>query len=288
MSGRLIKYDLLALGRILLPIQGSILGLSVLASIYFTFRMRSSLDYNRSNTSADDLLNGLAGLGIMLLGAVFIAGFLVTLFLIARHYYTNIYSDEGYLTMTLPATINQQIISKLISGFIWILINGLVMLLSLAILLFFGTATHGLINGSIAEGIGEVVDAITANSPLLFVVYPISAIIASLSQMFCIYTCISAGCAWAKKHRIALAVLLIFGVYIVTSIISSIANGVVGVLVGSGSSFDLLFSYMGAGMQPYFDYLLMTSLVGLVINIALIVAYYAFSHYALANRLNLE
>jgi hypothetical protein len=62
----------------------------------------------------------------------------VTLFLVARHFYTNIYSDEGYLTMTLPATVTQHIISKTVSGFIWLMINALVMLIGVALIVFLG------------------------------------------------------------------------------------------------------------------------------------------------------
>jgi hypothetical protein len=142
------------------------------------------------------------------------------------------------------------------------------------------------INQDVVGGFGEVFRAIADYSPLLFVVYPLSFVVSMLSYLLCIYACLSAGCAWAKKHRIALAVLLIFGVYVVTSIIGTIADSVVAI-------FAVQFSYLDLFMSPNFlqtglDYLLITLAVHAVINIVLLVAYCAFMHHALANRLNLE
>ncbi|MDR2197602.1 MAG: hypothetical protein LBO07_06550 [Coriobacteriales bacterium] len=289
MSGRLIKYDLLALGRTLLPLQAGIFGICLFFAAYLTWRVRtdSSLfsGYGTGESPIDNLLDGLLGFGIMLLGAIIMAGFFITLFLVARHFYLNVYSDEGYLTMTLPATIGQHIISKTVSGFIWLMIDGLVMLLGMGIILFCGFATEGLLNHEILQFVADILRTIADYSPLLFVVYPITAILGVLSSLMCVYACLAAGCAWAKKHRIALAILLIFAVYVVTSTIGSVADVVVALSTGPGSVSSFL--EMSDPDQLY-RYYLAVSTVRLVIDAVLIFAYGAFMHYALSNRLNLE
>jgi hypothetical protein len=286
MLARLVKYDLLALARVLLPLQLSIFVLSLFTAGYFSLRFHLELSYSYPRSTMLDLLDSLAGFGLLLIIAVFLAGSFVTLFLVARHFYLNIYSDEGYLTMTLPATVNQHIISKAISGFIWLLINGLVMFLSAMILLIFGTAYEGLINSEIIDSFGWIISSIAANGPLLFIVYPLSLVIGVLSQLLCVYACLAAGCAWAKKHRIALALVLIVAVYIVMSTVVTIADVAVG-LFGETTLLLDIFSLNGPA-QSFYDYFLTTSLIGAVIDILLIVAYYAFTHNAFANRLNLE
>jgi hypothetical protein len=287
MFGRLLKYDLLALGRVLLPLQACIFGFCVCVTGYSTLRMRASenslSNFEGGDSSLATLLDSLVSFGVLLLIAIILAGTCITLFLIARHFYFNLYSDEGYLTMTLPATTSQHIAAKTVSGFIWLMINSLVMILSVGIVLIFGMASEGIYSHEAVRLIGDVFQAISKNGPLLFLLYPLSLIVGLLSYLLRVYACLSAGCAWAKKHRVALAVLLIFGVSVALGAITSLADTIVTI----ASGYDL-FTFGENATQDFYQYYLITSLVHLGIDLILIVAYCAFIHHTLSHRLNLE
>ena len=82
------------------------------------------------------------GIEIMLGLAVFFyilaiaAGSIGVVIAITARYYRNIYTDEGYLTNTLPVTARQIILSKLFTGVIWSLITGAVVSISIFSLIY--------------------------------------------------------------------------------------------------------------------------------------------------------
>ena len=128
MLRKLIKYDFKALSRYLIVIHAMLLITAVLGRLLFVGRLMS--DPGRlSNAGAIATIIGIIIYVILFMTAVF-----GTMLMIAICFYKNLYSDEGYLTHTLPVTRGQLLISKTVSGSVWMLLDMMMIILSLFIL----------------------------------------------------------------------------------------------------------------------------------------------------------
>jgi hypothetical protein len=290
--GKLIKYDLKGMGRTLLPVQLGALLVGVMATAVLTATLRyTEHNYGLQGQGAGGALGGaitsFSILATLILCMVLFASVVVTTLLIARHYYNNLMGDEGYLSFTLPVSVHQHLLSKTVAGFIWSLINALVVTASLALLLAFGTAYSGLINrealGALAEGIDWL---LTQGWGVLVFEYSAGAILSTIAPLLLIYASVTAGSILAKRHKIAAAVGVYFAAQMVLYTINSMAQGVIVTLMGINP--DSMMSMMTPQFDEILAFLQITLLIGMAISILTIAAAYAFAHYALANRLNLE
>lgn len=296
MLGTLLKYDFKALIKVMLPLQLGVLiaGIVGTACLNFAFRSISASrpsSYSSYSSSsypayASNPFDGLPEIlammvAVLLLSAVFISGF-VTLILIARHIYKNFYSSEGYLTFTLPVTMNQHLFSKVISGITWVVINGLIITLTFILIIFFGFTTDGFFNTDVARGFdlffSEVLGPLAGVLILeLCVVTLLSGIMNVLQIVFSIVI----GGAIARTHKVLAAIgfFLISGFAI--AVLSTIFMFIVGLFQNAAySSVSDSYAFFVA-MQP--------SIIGSVLLYAGIsLAFFFISKTSLKNSLNLD
>ena len=126
MLGKLIKYDLKALNRFLILIHAFLLAASAACRLFITGRI---------NADANELNQILLALSIIFYFILFIGVSWGTQIIIAVRFYKNIFSDEGYLTNTLPVTRGQLLLSKTIAGSIWSTIDAIFIYLCTFLLL---------------------------------------------------------------------------------------------------------------------------------------------------------
>ena len=107
MLSKLIKHELRASRRIMLPFLGAVLALSVLAGISTT-AMEHQVDYS--------WLNVVYGLIIFAFVMGVMAVCVVAVVMMIQRFYKNLLGDEGYVSFTLPATVDEHIFAKLISS----------------------------------------------------------------------------------------------------------------------------------------------------------------------------
>lgn len=133
MLGKLLKQEFRATGRIMLPVFGALLILSVLAN--FSIRI---LDSGMSGNSLLRILAVMA-LGFFIFGMI--AVMFVTLWLMVSRFYRNLLKEEGYLMHTLPVSVHGLVWSKLIVSLVWFLATGLLIfvIVSLTALIQSGT-----------------------------------------------------------------------------------------------------------------------------------------------------
>ena len=129
MLGKLMKHEFRATGRIMLPLLGAELLLSVLAGL--------------SVRGLDRLENmGFLGVTYILTLSVFFLGLfalaVVAFVLMIQRFYRNLLRDEGYLAMTLPVSVDEQIWSKLLVSFVWFLAVGVLSMVTMVILVTLG------------------------------------------------------------------------------------------------------------------------------------------------------
>ena len=112
MLKKLLKYDLRAVFRLWWVMAISSLGLAVIGGICLHTLIGVGVD-ERST-----IITIVAALG-MLATVIGLSAFLVvTVILIYVRFYKNFFTDEGYLTFTLPVKRSQLLNSKLITTFI--------------------------------------------------------------------------------------------------------------------------------------------------------------------------
>lgn len=118
MLGKLVKYDFKYGIKIFTILQAILIFACILGRLLFM----NKVDYN-SNTNT--LVSFLA-LFFVTFTMLFSAIEFGVLFLVAIRFYRNLFTDEGYLTWTLPATPIQQLGAKIISGSSWYILSTLV------------------------------------------------------------------------------------------------------------------------------------------------------------------
>jgi len=125
MLGKLIKYDVKSMNRFLIIIHAFLILASLIIRITLTGHILAP------GMDLDDVSSGMS---LMLASALYILIFtgvyFATCLIIVIHFYKNLFSDQGYLTRTLPVTSGQHLLSKTISGSIWGCIDMVFLLLS--------------------------------------------------------------------------------------------------------------------------------------------------------------
>ena len=132
MLGKLLKQEFRATGRIMLPMFGALLLLTVLA--------------NLSMRLLDRVEGGVLAVLCVLVIIAFTLGifgvFVMTLVLMVGRFHRNLLRDEGYLMHTLPVSVHGLVSSKLLVSLVWILASGVLVALIVLLSTFFQSGTN--------------------------------------------------------------------------------------------------------------------------------------------------
>ncbi len=230
MLRKLIKYDMRYIGRIVPWVYLSAIAVALLMSLLLFL------------TSLEPELAFLAGITalpyFLVIGIISISGFIM----IAIRVYKNLYSDEGYLTFTLPVTMKQQILSKVFSGAIWEFLGFIVALICIALPLL----TVWFAYSDMQETIKYIVDYLWFSLKsipteymirviALVVTYAAMIVIALFMNPITLLLSCSIG-QFAKKNRVLLSIGAYFGITFALSSIGSIVSTIVVMLAMTGSA----------------------------------------------------
>lgn len=119
MLGKLLKHEWKATRRILLPINLTIILITIVGCIF----LATDLLQNENSIPLVILLIILYAISLIILGAA------STIYLLIR-FYKNLFTNEGYLMFTLPVTPVQLLNSKLIVACSWTCLNALLTIAS--------------------------------------------------------------------------------------------------------------------------------------------------------------
>ena len=218
MLGKLLKQEFRATGRIMLPVFGALLLLSVLGN--FSIRM---MDRGVTNSMILKVFFGL-------LTAAFVIGIfgvmLVTLLLMVSRFYRNLLKDEGYLMHTLPVSVHGLVWSKMIVSLVWFVASALVVALILFLTSLFQSG-HTLADISlyfpswpsikaVLQGAGVIRNLISLG--LLFVVV---ALLAFFAGCLHVYAALAVGHMF-NRDKILLSIVFFVVISIVLSLITSV------------------------------------------------------------------
>lgn len=285
-----LKYDFRALNKQMIPLQLSVLIAGIVGTVCMNVGVRTisssipraySSTYDPATALLEVFLESMSIVAAMILfSLVFISGF-ITLILVARHVYRNFYSSEGYLTFTLPVTVDQHLSSKIISGMVWLLANSLIVVVSCVILVLFGFSTEGLVSTEVLRIFGELIQEIGTGLGVIFSLeLVISGIIALLMSVLQVIFSVVLGGALARTHKVLAGI----GVYLLSGMVMGFISSIFSFFVALAT-----YGMSSYGSTPaWFSEMQPSILLSLVISIGFIIAFYFLSRMSLKNSLNLD
>lgn len=274
MLRKLLKHEFRATARIMLPL----FGLLVLASVGANLSIRGMLD------SDSTFLSTLGTILIMLFTVAIVAVGIMAFILMINRFYKNLLQDEGYVMMTLPVSIHQQIWSKLIVSTVWFAATVLVIILACCI-----TAFDIRFMGELWREMKNIVHAViqynhmdvVANGAAFALEALILCILGSVSFCLRAYSAMSIGFSF-PNHKGLLSVAF----YIATGISLQILGGLGMALVNDSWFHRLLLGWepnvsVVAGMHLGMWFLIVLELIYCAV-------FYFLTVYFLQKHLNLE
>ncbi len=109
MIGKVFKYEFKSGTRIILPLYGAMIVLALICGISFSDAL-----YELSNTTFKATVGSI-------FGCTFFAAFLITLVVIEKRFKKGMLEEEAYLNFSLPVTMTEHIIGRLLTFSVWFL-----------------------------------------------------------------------------------------------------------------------------------------------------------------------
>ena len=216
----------------------------------------------------------IGGLGMLLAFVMLalVAYYLGTQIVLLARFYKNKFTDEGYLTFTLPVKTHQILGATWLNMLIWTVISALVVLLCVAVMLVGATSGVRLPGEDIWTDAfayyGDTFDVINGYAGLTVLSAVVEWLLAPLIAM----TCITIGAVAAKKHKILVAIAVYYGYSMVRGIVSTVVTAVVTI----------------AGFQAGVESMLeMSAACGLLVQLLVALICWLLTNYLINNKLNL-
>ena len=269
MVKKLFKHELLSYVRLLIPVYLAVFGAAAFGRFVQIFE-------------TDNIVYTLGfGSVLILCGlAAIVAGVLTTIFIILR-FYRHLFTGEGYLTFTLPATPIQHLWVKLITAFLCQVVTFLVILLS-AMLLGAGDVTTEVFKA--AGYLLKLAYAEIGGHLVWFILeFFLLVCVAVVSETLVYYTCIAIGQTF-KKNRVLAAV----GVYFAYTMIVQGISTVISIVMSVASPFLPMDEWMTAIEANPYPFVHSFIAVMLAISVGLSVLFFFITRSILKNKLNLE
>ena len=265
MLRKLMKHEFRATGRVM----GPLFGLLLIAAIAARFSVGVLLE------SSARFLNLLGGLFTTAFVIAIVGVCVMSLVLMINRFRTNLLGDEGYIMFTLPASVHQQIWSKLIVSAVWFIATGLAVVAAGFILV----AQQGFWL-EIRRGFAEIFRHLTAyyafnGTAFLF---ELLALIFVGCCVLCLefYAAMAIGHSFAA-HKVLYSVLSFLGLQFVMQLLSG------GILVGT--NYDLLTVSLPSDGVLAMHSVMLTVIASTAVFGAV---YYVITTMFLKKRLNLE
>lgn len=270
MLGKLFKYEWKAASPLLLVVHGFMLIFAVFSRIMFS--LNGGL-IPALNTETNDVLQIIALVllffMIMIIGSVAFFTYVYA----AYRFYKNVFTDQGYLTNTLPVTPVQIILSKGLVGILWIVIDMVILCITCMILFAEREFFH-----SLGEGIAYLFDYI-GDAPAYFWLTLFAMILSPFIMVIQEYFCVSVGSLFSG-HKVLGAIGTYIGIYIIQQICALL------IMVFTGYR---IFLFNTASALSTINRTLSQALIfSLIFSIACMVAFWFGTKHIMTRKLNLQ
>ena len=235
MLGKLLKYDLRSVGRFWWIAMLTMIGASFSTSV--SYRLYLELSMSQAYLSGEN--NVLIALAMMALNIILIislvvigASLIFVAVLIYVRYYKHLFTDEGYLTFTLPVSRKQIYFSKLVNAGLWLMLSELVLFACAMVMLVIVIPSYG--KGIIAFDTLEGMLDTFVNSfkerggwmILQGILGVLLAFAATMLSVGVVYFCITLGATVAKRAKIIVGI----GTYYLIDVVTRIFGTALGIV----------------------------------------------------------
>lgn len=272
MVKKLFKHEFLAWMRIMSIVYGVMLTFSAAYRIFLCFE---------NDSVAYEVISAL-GIGIFILFLVMCVVF-CGIFSVVR-FYKNLFTGEGYLTLTLPVTAAQHIWVKALTAGAMQLLTLVVAALSVMIVMA----------GDVLVEVIKAADYLLKQIPAEYAGhvpgYVVEILLAMLAGFvfgpMLYYACICIGQLF-KKHRILAAIGVYYGYYYLCQILASVAIGAFAV-AGMTAPEDMLNQSLETTTAQILGAYHGLLCMGILWTVGIGMIYFVISHHILSKKLNLE
>lgn len=264
MFAKLLKHELKSTGSLVGVLSPAALAVGIVGG----FVMRTVMN---AETSAEGM-EGIALMAGVLLPFVFITLFAYAFgcgIYLAVQFYKRKFTDEGYLTFTLPVKTWQIYLSSLLNILLWTLVIGLVTFLSfgcMMIIAMYDTEAWHMMQEYGFDFPQQLEDLVSELDGLLAV----SSVAGFVSSGVMLITSITLGSVVAKKHKILGSIACYYVISMATGVLSSV--------------FSVMPEYSTVDMQVQLTQVYTASLVQ---HLIVILAGSALSIWLMDKKLNL-
>jgi hypothetical protein len=270
MFAKLLKYEWKSSSKVLGVLSLAALGAGILGTVVLRLLLpsfRSGLVNGYESLLPIVLVPIMGFLILTLVGYVFTS----MIYLVYR-FYKSKFTDQGYLTFTLPVSSHQIFLASLVNMLCWAIIVFAVIVVSAGMMLLIGTAQKGLFNFEIFDELRYMNWIFVLPESVSAVTVTLHRVVSFIYLLIMVMTCLTIGAVVAKKHKILAAFGIYYGLNVVTGTISSILSSVIA------------FSLMNSNIAYRVDGAYYPQII---INLIMITGGYFLSTYLMKNKLNL-
>ena len=280
MLAKSLKYDLRAVYKLFIIFSLTLFGISLIGA----FSLRGLALSEEFTVFTLFALGGV----ILAVSAFSIYSLGVNLVVFYR-YYQNFFTDEAYLTFTLPVKRSTLFNSKILCAFIWSAASGFVTLICFLIFMSMTPAVDGSLTLLIPNLFRELFEfyklLFTELGGWLIIYTVLGILIFALISVFStllIFGCVTLGATMVRKYKLLMAILVYYVVNMGISIISYVMSIVLGLTtLGSAS---VLVDYSALQLEVS----VMLGLIAILMFFAVLsVLIYKFCLYRIEKKLNL-
>ncbi len=204
MLRKLMKYELKATARVMLPLFLAVVGLAAVLRLLLVW----SDAVNYEGILAIDPVRVLLALVTVAFFLALVAVPIAALVLMIVRFKTNLLGDEGYVMFTLPVSVHKLVWSKLLTSAVWFIGAAAVDILGLLIL----SAEKGWLS-ELLNGLRELFADMTAyyavNGGLVIVEIVILVLVMCFTECLSFYCPMAIGHSFAR-HKVLLSVVFFF------------------------------------------------------------------------------
>ena len=285
MLGKLIKHEFKAVNRLMIPMHLGLILVTIVGRFYVQFAVNrwpsSAIDGYFTYNVWENLINfTLVSFYVIALIAIYA---ITNLYLLVLRPRKNLFTDEGYLTHTLPVSASEHIFSKLLVAAVWQLIDGLMLILS--VIGMFA-------NQDFFEGVATVWPEMVESFPYVFGVsagigmplFLLMALMDMLSSILIIYMCLAIGHSF-NSYRILASIGVYAGVSMMTNLLSSAFMALFGMnTYGPSISMFLVSSSAVSATDYFWSTFWFNSILAVIMGVGAFLT----ANYFMSKRLNLE
>ena len=233
MLKKLLKYDTLSIIRYWWIIAVAVVATTGVEIVCSNFNS----NYFMSDNEVVSLMAVVAYLIASLCNLIILGSSIVTMLMVYVRFYKNLFTDEGYLTFTLPVKRSELLASKTIHAFTW-------QTLHLLLIAVCKTVSYAATDNYLYTSSVEWLSQAWENNGAWLILYGLLLLVMYVGIMLfsiaLVYFCITLGAVIVKKAKLILSIAIY---YVLNSIINSTVMTAFFIIIGVVvASYDIMFS----------------------------------------------